>query len=137
MKKKIIIQWLTLTPLTIYLFYCCCVFLANIETPRYTDCGVVISKSNDEVAIKHGSRTELYLNVQFKKTGFKSVKVNPTTYFSTKNGDPVCYSFKIETSVQYQVSYIIGEIISFVVVFGGFVMFLWYLIPDSWGDKWD
>lgn len=60
---------------------------------EYKDCGKIVSKSNDEITIKHGTRTELYLNIQFEKDGFKSIEVEPTSYFKHKINDIVCYTF--------------------------------------------
>lgn len=57
-----IVRFLTLIPLSLYLIFCCYHFI-NESRPTYLDCGKVISRSNDEVRIKSGTQTELYLNI--------------------------------------------------------------------------
>ena len=58
----------------IFIGYCIATYVNNDFEPTITErhCGIIISKSNDEVAIKHGSRTQLFLNIQFNKKGFES-----------------------------------------------------------------
>ena len=87
MNKELIRKIVRITTLSIvgtYLTFCVYFFLTHPAHPKYLDCGKVVSKSQDEVVIKYGTRTELFLNVQFKKTGFKAVEVNATDYFGTK-----------------------------------------------------
>lgn len=77
----------------LFLLYCLFYFLfTDLKATKYLDCGKVISKSNDEIPIKYGTKTQLYLNVQFDKTGFKSVLCDPTTYFKYKVGENVCFN---------------------------------------------
>lgn len=73
----------------------------NYKHYYYLDCGTIVSKSQDEVVIKYGTETELYLNVQFKKAGFRSVKVNPTTYFKFNVGENICFDLKAEPPNEY------------------------------------
>lgn len=63
MKEKVrrIIRTVTFTLLSLYCLYSVYFFVVNPIHPEYLDCGIVQSKSADEIAIKHGSRTELYL----------------------------------------------------------------------------
>lgn len=79
----------------IFIGYCIATYVNNDFEPTITErhCGIIISKSNDEVAIKHGSRTQLFLNIQFNKKGFESVEVEPTTYFKYKVGECICIDF--------------------------------------------
>ncbi len=77
-----------------YLLWSIFIACREFYSPRYTDCGIIESKSTDEVYMKYGSKTELYLNVRFKDTGFLSVKCNPTTYFSYQNGDHICFNLE-------------------------------------------
>ncbi len=58
------------------------------------DCGIIKSKSTDEVIIKYGTNTELYLNIQFEKVGFRAQQTDPTTYFKYKVGDKVCFDWE-------------------------------------------
>jgi len=132
MKLKNKIRILTLLPLSIYLIYCCHHFITNEKSPTYLDCGVVISKSNNEVAIKHGSRTELYLNIKFKKSGFRSMVCNPTTYFSKNVGDNVCFNLNEKVSGWYILNSSIGLITLVILGLIILVWFITYLLPDSW-----
>jgi len=102
MKLKNIIRIITLLPLSIYLLYCIYHFSVNNVNPTYLDCGKVIAKSNDEVPIKHGVRTELYLIVNFNKSGVKSIQSNTETYFTKNVGDSVCFNLSQETSFWYE-----------------------------------
>ena len=111
MKLKNIIQFVTLLPLSIYLIYCSYHFITNETRPTYLDCGNVVSKSSDEVAIKHGTRTELYLNIQFSKSGFRSIECNPTTYFSKQIGQNVCFNLDEDVSTWYEINNFIGLIV--------------------------
>jgi hypothetical protein len=98
------------------------------------DCGKVVSKSNDEVSIKYGVRTELYLNVQFEKSGFYSVEVGPTTYFLRKKGDRVCFKLPEPVSVWHSINHIIGVIVLIILSIIALVTFIGYLLPDDFFD---
>lgn len=128
MKIKNIIRILTLLPLSIYLLYCCYHFIANKERPTYLDCGKVVSKSNDEVTIKHGTRTELYLNIQFNKSGFRSIECDPTTYFSKKVGDSVCFDLDQKTSFWYKTNNVIGIMVLVISGVIALALFIGYLV---------
>ncbi len=99
-------------------------------SPKYTDCGVVVSKSQDEVAIKHGTRTQLYLNIQFDKSGFKSQEVEPTEYFSSKVGQRKCYDLDGEQTGFDAIVKLIGCVVIFVFCAFCFVAFVAYLIHE-------
>ena len=107
MKLKNIVRILLLTPLAMYLLYCCFHFILFENRPQYLDCGTVVSRSNDEVAIKHGTQTNLYLNVQFENSGFRSIECSPTTYFSKKVGDKVCFKLDKPVSEWYHINHMI------------------------------
>ena len=81
---------------------------------EYNDCGRIRSRSADEVTIKHGTRTELYLNIDFDKSGFKSIEVNPTTYFRHTKGDRVC--FTLSNDVPYRDVTLFGNIFFYVCI---------------------
>jgi hypothetical protein len=56
-----------------------------------TYCGKVIDTSTKEEAIKHGTRTDMYLTADFEKIGVRSIQVSPTTYYTKKPGEIVCF----------------------------------------------
>lgn len=122
------VRLIVLIPLSIYLLYCSWHFIYYPEQPTYLDCGIVISKSNDEVSIKHGSKTELYLNVQFNKTGFKSIECNPTTYFSKQKGDSVCFDLNEKTSFWYELNNFIGFLVIYMMTAVSISAFIYYLV---------
>ncbi len=134
MNLKNILRALTLIPLSVYLLYCSYYAITHDIEPKYMDCGKVVSKSNDEVSIKHGVRTELYLNVQFEKSGFYSVEVSPTTYFLRKKGDRVCFKLPEPVSVWHGINHIIGVIVLIILSIIALVTFIGYLLPDDFFD---
>jgi hypothetical protein len=105
MKKDVIItkkfngtDWLRIAILSIigiaFIIFSAISMKYFIETPRIervSQTGTVISKSQDEVTIKYGTKTELYLNIQFDNVGFKSIEVEPTTYFGSDVGERVSF----------------------------------------------
>lgn len=112
----------------IFLVYCLYNFIVAARDPSYLDCGEVVSKSADEVAIKRGVNTRLYLNVQFNKSGFRSVSCNPTTYFSKKVGDNVCFELERDFGTWHRLSIVIGLILVWASIIGGLTWFIIYLI---------
>ena len=52
---KNIIRLIILLPLSIYLLYSVYYFITNDIKPTYIDCGIVKSKSYDDVVIKYGT----------------------------------------------------------------------------------
>ena len=97
----------------------------------YGDCGFIVSRSTDEIVIKHGTRTELYLNVQFDKSGFKSIDVSPTTYFKYKKGDRVCFDLHKDIPLKQMIFTIIGEMVIFIVVVMSLGFFFIWLFTES------
>jgi hypothetical protein len=93
----------------------------------YNDCGIVVSHSNDEVPIKYGTKTELYLNIQFDSSGFKSILVEPTTYFKYKNGERICFDLPMKFNLFKEITYIIGFFITIIIAFICVVLFLAWL----------
>lgn len=134
MTIKNILRVITLLPLLIYLIYCSYHVITNEIRPTYVDCGIVVSKSSDEVAIKYGTETELYLNVQFNKSGFRSIECDPTTYFSKKIGQDVCFNLSKDMSTWYEVNYLVGLCVLVVLGVTALVCFIIYLMPDSWNE---
>jgi hypothetical protein len=122
MKK--VIGWIILTPILSFLGYSVCYLLMNDTNPTYVDCGVVKSKSSSEVSIKHGSETELYLNIDFDKSGFISKKTAPTTYFSNSVGDRVCFDIKETTTFNHRLLSTIGFIMCGLLFLLSVVLFL-------------
>ena len=76
------------------------VYIKGVE-PKFLDCGTIVSKANNEIAIKNGLSTELYLNIEFEKSGFRSVKVNHTAYFKNNIGQHVCFYLNEEVNSQH------------------------------------
>lgn len=111
MKIKKIARIVVLIPIAIYLLYCAYYSITEDMYPKYNDCGEIISKSNDEVAIKHGVKTELYLNIQFDNNGFRSIECNPTTYFNHNKGERVCFDLEKETSSIHKLNFMFGGIV--------------------------
>lgn len=137
MTLKNILRTIVLLPLSVYLVYCAFHFITTEINPTYLDCGKVVSKSNDEIPIKYGTRTELYLNVKFNVTGFRSIEVSPTTYFSKKVGDKVCFKLEQKTSDWYIINQAVGGMI--LLIAGAIILYniISYLAPDSWkDDRW-
>jgi hypothetical protein len=134
MNLKNALRALTLIPLSVYLLYCSYYAITHDVVPKYMDCGKVVSKSNDEVSIKHGVRTELYLNVQFEKSGFYSVEVSPTTYFLRKKGDRVCFKLPEPVSVWHKLNHLIGFTVLIILSIIALVMLIIYLLPDNFFD---
>jgi hypothetical protein len=130
MSIKKIIRIVTLTGVGAFLLYCAGFFIINPVYPEYKDCGKVISKSQDEISIKYGVQTMLYLNIQFEKSGFKSVDVCPTTYFKSKIGDNLCFNLNEEVTGWYLVRSCIGAMVLAVLGIVFVFFFIGYLIED-------
>ena len=125
---KNVVRMVVLVPLSFFLIFCSYIFLAKQDMLKYVDCGTVVSKSNDEVAIKHGSQTLLYLNVQFEKAGFKSIGCSPTTYFSRKVGDRVCFELENKSATVYRIYSTIGLMFLATVAIMGVVGLIVYIV---------
>ena len=126
---------IVLTALVIYSAYCVYFYIANPIHPSYNDCGTVISKSNDEVVIKYGTRTQLYLNVQFEKSGFQSIEVFPSTYFKKQKGDVVCFKMNTKISGWYFIRWVSGIAVLVTAAFAAFVAFIVFLISGDDEDE--
>lgn len=89
--------WLTLLFLALipgnYILYKTLVDFKHANS-RATYCGVVVKKGSDEVAIKHGSRTDLYLVINYDELGQRATECGPNTYYTTDVGDRVCFSLR-------------------------------------------
>ena len=116
----------------IYSLYSIYYFITNDIKPTYIDCGIVKSKSHDDIIIKYGTETELYLNIQFKKTGFKSIKCSPTVYFSKNIGDNICFELNKDTTFQHKIISISGLLILSILGSILIEIIIWYIIPDHW-----
>ena len=114
----------------IYFSYCAYFFIANPVHPRYVDCGKVVSKSADEVSIKYGTETKLYLNIQFEETGFKSVECDPTTYFEFKKDEIVCFNLHQETNAWYSIRTLSGVVFLGACGLAAAVLFFRFLSGD-------
>jgi hypothetical protein len=127
MKTRNIVRMVTFVPLGLLILYSIYYALTHDPHPRYKDCGVVVSKSNDEVPIKHGSKTELYLNIQFDKSGFRSIECEPTTYFKYQKDERVCFNLRQKTSVSHIIYTLIGWVVMFIGGLIWLVLFVMYL----------
>ena len=116
--------------LSIYALYSIYYFITNDMKPTYIDCGIVKSKSYDDIIIKYGTKTELYLNIQFKKTGFKSIKCSPTVYFSKNIGDNICLELNKDTTFQHKIISISGLLIISILSSILIGIIIRYIIPD-------
>lgn len=111
----------------IFLTYCSIIFVTQPDTIRNSDCGKIQSKSSDEVAIKHGTQTELYLNIQFEKAGFKAINVNTTDYFHYQKGDKVCFDLAEKNQVFHRLTWMMGGlniVIAILIILGVFLNYL-------------
>lgn len=119
--------------LTVYFGYAAIFVVTKPMNPTYWECGTVVSKSGDEIIIKHGLKTELYLNVEFFKSGFKSILVKPETYFKHKKGEMVCFDLPKEKPLWYTILQLSG------IGFYLFIIFsiLWKIAEFIVGDTFD
>ena len=118
---KLTIQKISIFIAMLFSIYCIyCTYIVYEYLPGYTyynDCGIIVSKPNDEVNIKHGVKTVFYLNVEFEKTGFKTQEVDVSTYFKYNKWDRICFNlFKKDKELKpfYLVCAILG-VIAFIV----------------------
>ncbi len=67
----------------------------GLNPPTYKDCGIVEKK----MMIEHGgTRSDLLLLVNFKKTGKKSIEVDATSYMKYEPGDRSCFMLQDESN---------------------------------------
>ncbi len=130
MKKDVIItkkfsgaDWLRIVILSIigvaFIIFSTISMKYFIETPhieRVSQIGTVISKSQDEITIKYGTDTELYLNIQFDNVGFKSIEVEPTTYFGSDVGERVSFGLMKEKTWFEMIKFLWGFIVTAIVI---------------------
>lgn len=123
---RLILGLIILFILLRYAIICVSYFISTPQHIYYKDCGVIKSKSTDEVAIKHGTSTELYLNVQFEKTGFIAMEVGPTTYFKFQKGNKVCFDLEDEKTKnnKHVIKHMAGLII---LIIGGIVLLCYFI----------
>jgi len=129
LNTKNVVRIVLAIPTLMYAVYSIYYFIVNPLKPTYTDCGILRSKSGQEISIKHGSQTQLYMNIDFKESGFKSVEINPTTYFKYKVGDTVC--LKLDKYIKYDFLFSFSGML-FISVLG--IFFLWWLIMYLFTD---
>lgn len=131
-KFRLVLRKLTIIATCFFIGFCIAKYIHNDFKPTITEkhCGTIVSKSNDEVAIKHGTQTQLFLNIEFDKKGFESVQVLPTTYFKHKVGERVCIDF------QHNDGIIATGFISFwiLIVCILYFFFVWVFFGEFW--KW-
>jgi len=105
-------------------------FFTHEHSPKYTDCGIIKSKSQDEVIIKYGTKTELFLNVEFDKAGFKSVEANPTTYFKYNIGDRICWDLKIPQTDNHYILMMLGAMVVVACSIALGIYFIYWLVKN-------
>ena len=128
MKDKIrkILKYSLLLIISIYYLYSAYYVYTHPYFTYTKECGKIISKSNDEVSIKHGSRTDLYLNVQFDNR-FESVLVDPTTYFGNHKGEEICFNFTDKMTFKNFWNYLLFIVISVILILVGIAQFIVYI----------
>lgn len=94
----------------------------------YLDCGVIRSKSGEEIAIKHGVKTILLLNIDFNKTGFKSIEVDYTTYFKYLKGQNICFNLEKKQTIIHTIFFVVSYIVHIVVVYSLIYYLLRYIL---------
>ena len=127
-KLKKTIGIVLISPIAIFLLYSIYYSLTNDRVSYYNDCGVIRSKSSSELSIKHGSETILYLNVDFKKSGFKSVKTSPTTYFKHNVGDRICLDLSNKSTSKHDILMVFGHITALTLLFILFIGFFYLIL---------
>ena len=125
MKPKLIVF---LSIVGLYALYSIYFSLSNTVHPVYEDCGIIVSKSTDEVAIKRGVSTELYLNINFHKSGFRSIEVGPTTYFKYKVGQSVCFDLDKSVSTTYKILMLSGLVSICILALIAVIAFFFYIV---------
>lgn len=115
------IRLLLLTIIIGYLIYCTALFLIEGLFPKTRECGIVKSKFNEEVSIKHGTKTELYLIMQFK-TYEKAINVDVLTYSKAKVNDTLCFNTDVKRSFFKELSSFIGLLITIMLI--GMLLYL-------------
>lgn len=103
---------------------------------HYKECGTVVGSSSEDVPIKHGTQTELYLLMQYEHDGFQAQEVGATTYFQYKDkiGTKLCFSLtkrnpELDT-FRKELHHMMGGL--FIVVY--FLIFLYIFIGWCEGD---
>lgn len=96
-----------------YLTFCTILFSELGLHPTKRECGIVKSKFNEEISIKHGTKTELYLMMQFK-TFEKAIEVDVLTYSKAKVNDTLCFNIPIELSNFYHISLFLGLLVTII-----------------------
>lgn len=70
-----------------------------------TYCGIVEVKSSEEVNIKYGTKTELYIMVNFDKLGLKEIRPSKETYHSISKGQRICFDLESPEVIEFENSY--------------------------------
>lgn len=90
---KYILRWVIYTLLGGFGIFCAyhAVDMAIKMNRTHLECGTVVSKFSDEVAMKHGTSTELILIVDWDGRGKDDINVAASTYHDTKVGKRICF----------------------------------------------
>lgn len=116
------------------LIYCTIIAIAFPINPKKQYCGTVIKKFNEEVHIKHGSRTDLYLIVQFK--GFqKAVNVDILTYGNSTINKNICFQLEEKVSNWFRLGQGIGFLVLLVIGSTVIILFVSFIFNGINGIK--
>lgn len=131
-KFRIIVRTSILLVLAFFVFKSMYIFTVNKQYINHKDTGTIISKSYDEVAIKHGTSTELYLNVQFDKSGFRAMEVGPTTYFKFKKCQRITFDLRDSTEEGNSIYFIMGLMCYVIIGFFSFIFLITWAFNLDW-----
>lgn len=132
MKILNFIRWSILGTILIYFIFCMVLSLTNERFPKETQCGKVLKKSYDEVTIKYGSRTDLYLLIDFYNIPTKAINVTETAYLQAEIGKEICLQLSKQQTFFREISFLLGIILNWLSVLGVIVFIILFLI---YGNK--
>jgi hypothetical protein len=95
-------------------------------TTTHQECGKIIHKVNDEVPVKHGTRTEFLFIMDWENGKRSDLEVSATTYFNNAVGNRVCFTFNNQPDLNFiQFTFGIIGFILLIVLFIIGLSFLW------------
>lgn len=134
---KIVMQLVLLISLITVSIYTIKFFVKNDMWIDFQDCGQVVGASSEEVPIKHGTQTELYLLIQYEKQGFKAQEVGATTYFQYKDsiGKRLCFEQTQRNPIMEKpysfAKFFLGAIFSVIYFFILLIIFINWCLGDE------
>ena len=127
MNLRNMIRIIVLVPLAIFFMYCIYFTLSGERGKTYKDCGTIVSKEQLIGASGKHLTTNVYLNIQFEKSGFKSIPTSVTDYFQRKEGERVCYDIDYERELKDEIFFLIGLILITVIIVLLLFLLIFYL----------